>query len=269
MHRFLVTLGFAVATWVCMSATAGADTRGAVSTDQSGAEASASTSISHGGAGSSGREDCTYELAPATDGKPVYDLDGSVISVDGTGDWYEKTCGTTFVGTFYISPANPLDLLAEARNRINLPLPQPSLSPDGEQIVNLATWMWIAPADLDDQSATAAVPGLAVTVSAVPEVAIWTMGDGNVVTCIGPGTPFDPSLPSASQQTDCSHRYERSSINEPGESFAASVTTRWRLSWTVAGAGGGGDLGTIDRTTSFLIPVAEVQTVNVNPRGAP
>ncbi|MEZ5378271.1 MAG: hypothetical protein R2733_17340 [Acidimicrobiales bacterium] len=268
MHRFLLTFGLGVATLAWCSSSAGADTRGAASTDESGADAIASTSVSHGQSAGT-REDCTYELVPTTDDNPVYDVDGSVITVDGTGNWYEKTCGTTFVGTFYISPANPLDLLAEARSRINLPLPQPSLSPNGEQIVNLTTWMWIEPTDMADQSATAAVPGLAVTVTAVPESAFWTMGDGTIVTCTGSGTPFDPSQPSASQQSDCSHAYERSSINEPGHAFAASVVTRWRLSWTVAGAGEGGDLGTIDRTTTFLVPVAEVQTVNVNPRGAP
>lgn len=269
MRRFLLTLGLTVAASMWWPSPAGADTRGAASTDESGAEAEASTTVSQAGSGSTAREDCTYELMSLDEDTAVYDLDGNLIPTDGTGHWYQKICGTTFIGAFYISPTNPLDLLAEARGRIDLPLPRPELSPDGEQVVNLTTWMWMAPDELETQQATAAVPGVAVTVTAVPEAAYWTMGDGSIVTCAGPGTPFDPSRPSASQHTGCSHRYQHSSVNQPGQAFAASVTTRWRLSWTVVGAGGGGDLGSIDRTTSFSIPVAEVQTVNVNPRGAP
>lgn len=270
MHRFLLTLGFAVAATLCWSSAAGADTSGAAATDEAGAEASASTSASvpRSGGGGSG-EQCEYRQLPIDDDVPVYDESGVQIQVDGTGAWYEKWCGTTFIGAVYISPTSPADLLAEARRRITVPLPDPRLSPNGEQIVNLPTWLWLDVAGWEEQQATAAVPGLSVTVTAIPEVAVWSMGDGTEVTCAGPGAAFDPSLPSAAQVSDCQHSYTRSSARQEGLAFAASVTVRWRMSWTVVGGAGGGDLGTIDRTTVFPVPVAEVQTVNVNQRGTP
>ena len=98
-------------------------------------------------------------------------------------------------------------------------------------------------------------------------------GDGDLVhgrrhldQC-GSGTPYDESLPISEQSSACSHTYEHSSAHQSGLAYAATVTVRWRLAWTVAGAAGGGPLGTIDRTTSFSVPVAEIQTVNVGPRG--
>ncbi len=270
MHRFLLSLGVAVATTIWSSSAAIADTSGAAKTDAAGAEASASTNASspRSGGGSSS-EQCEYRALPIASDVPVYDEDGVPIQVDGTGIWYEKWCGTNFYGAVYLSPTSPSDLLDEARRRITVPLPEPRLSPGGEQLVNLPTWLWLDQASWAQHEATAAVPGLSVTVTAVPELTVWTMGDGSAVTCVGPGVSFDPNSSAAAQVSNCLHIYTRSSARQPDNAFEASVTVRWRLAWTVAGGAGGGDLGTIDRTTGFVVPVAEIQTVNVNQRGNP
>jgi hypothetical protein len=101
-----------------------------------------------------------------------------------------------------------------------------------------------------------------VTVLTVPETAVWAMGDGTTVVCAGPGTAFDPTQPAASQQPSCSHTYRRSSSSQASQEYTASVAVRWRVSWQVSGAAGGGDLGTLDRTTSFAVRVGEVQALN-------
>ena len=112
------------------------------------------------------------------------------------------------------------------------------------------------------QQHMATVPGVSVTVVARPEAVIWSLGDGTVVTCDGPGLAFDSTIPATAQTPTCSHTFTRSSASRPGSAFEASVTVRWRASWTVTGAAGGGDLGVIERTAAFPIRVGEVQAIN-------
>lgn len=258
-------MGLAVVAFA--SDTASADTSSAVITDNSGADVVAGTLRSERGErASSEAVHCTYRALSLSPDAKVYDLDGNPLVVDGTGQWYEKWCGTDFHGAVYVSRVDPLDLLAEARSRLNLPLPQPQLSPAGEQLVNLRTWLWIRPEDWRPLAASAGVPGITVTVVASPHTAVWSMGDGTLLEC-GPGTVYNASVSASEQSTDCSHTYERSSAAQPGHTYSVSVTVRWRLSWTVDGGTGGGDLGTIARTTSLRVPVAEVQAVNVDSRG--
>ncbi len=263
MHRFLAALALALALSIASPTMARADTSGAVVTDDEGADATASSESSTPGSSDSSSEDCEYRLLDIDDDLPVYDVHGNEIEVDGTGDWYEKWCDGVFHGAVYISRIGPDDLLAEARRRLNLPLPDPHLSPDGEQLVNLATWLWIDRAEWTTRSATASVPGLAVTVTAIPESVTWRLGDEAPAIC-GPGVAYDPSTPIADQHTDCSLTFTRSSAGQRDQRFEAAVTVTWIISWEVIGAAGGGDLGRIDRTTRFEVAVAEVQALNVN-----
>jgi hypothetical protein len=261
MRRVVLALGAAAA--VLLATPAAADTIGSVVTDDSGAEARASDRATRDGSSGAVRRRCEYRWMALPEDTPVHRADGTRIITDGTGGWYEKYCDGAFMGVVYISAANPADLVAEARNRIDLPVPEPRLNPPGPQLVNLQTWLWLDPQDWGRRQATAAVPGVSVTVTASPQAATWRMGDGTVVRCAHPGTRYDPALPAGSQSPTCSHTYRRSSAGRPGDVFTAEVTVRWALSWTVSGASGGGDLGVIDRRTTFLVPVAEIQALNV------
>ena len=210
---------------------------------------------------------CTYARIELN-GQKVYDLDGSEIVHTGPGDWHVRRC-TDSAGNevqndaVWIGPVDPADLAAQARKELPLPLPQVRTSPeaDGDQLVGVPTWLWVeggwAPA-----SATAAVPGVSVTVTAVPEAVTWEMGDGSTVVCSGPGTPYDESRPNSQQTTDCSHTFTRSSAGQPGDRYAVAATLAWRVSWTATGAAGGGALGMVTRTTRFNLRVAEAQALN-------
>lgn len=57
------------------------------------------------------------------------------------------------------------------------------------------------------------------------------MGDGDSVTCDGPGTPYSASDPSAT--TDCSYTWR-----DPG-SFTVTATVYWAVTWTATGVAGG------------------------------
>lgn len=210
---------------------------------------------------------CTYARVGDKNTK-VYEVDGTEIVHDEPGYWYVKRCfnaegDEVQSETVWIGVVDPADLAAQARKALPLPLPEVATSPDsgGDQLVGIPTWLWInggwAPA-----SATAALPGASVTVTAVPDSVTWEMGDGSKVVCRGPGTPYDARRPSDQQTTDCSHTYRRSSAGQPNDRFAVAATVAWRASWTASGVAGGGSLGVVTRTTRFGLRVAEAQALN-------
>jgi hypothetical protein len=129
-----------------------------------------------------------------------------------------------------------------------------------EQVVNFETWMWVD--DWAPVTATAAAGGIAVTVTAEPVKVDWSMGDGNTVTCLGPGTAYDQSRPPEDQHTDCGYTYTRSSSGQPGDTYIVQATSTWHVTWTANGVAAGGDLGLISRSNTVAVRVAEIQAVN-------
>lgn len=223
-------------------------------------------SSGEGGAGSSAIT-CTYTLVDTQNTK-VYDLDGTEIIQNEPGDWYVRRCfdasGQEVQNySVWIADVDPAVLAAEAKKELPLPRPAVATSPEagGDQLVGVPTWLWIeggwAPA-----SATASLPGVSVTVTAVPESVTWDMGDGSKVVCRGPGTPYDDARKNDEQKTDCSHTYRRSSAGQPGDRYPVAATLSWRVSWSASGVPGGGSLGAVTRTTRFGLRVAEAQALN-------
>jgi hypothetical protein len=189
--------------------------------------------------------------------------------------WYYQTCRYVDTGELAASdywqyaaadPADPgPDLAALARQAYDevpfgYPVPRTSPGIDVEQITGLPTWLWLDPTSFTGLSARAEIPGFWVQVSAHPRQVIWDMGDGETVTCAGPGTPYDPSVPDDTQSTDCSHVYQHTSFDEPDGRYSASVTVTWSVDWT-SSTGAGGVLADASRTTTFELTVTERQAV--------
>jgi hypothetical protein len=126
-------------------------------------------------------------------------------------------------------------------------------------VVQFATWLWVD--EWKTQTATAAVPGLSVTVTAAPTRVVWTMGDGGTETCDGPGTPYDPNVPADQQSTNCSYTYHESSAGQPGNDYHGTVTITYGASWTATN-GSGGNLGAINVSAPFTARVGEIQAIN-------
>jgi hypothetical protein len=124
--------------------------------------------------------------------------------------------------------------------------------------VNVPTWLWLA-GPWTAVHATAAVPGVSVTATAVPQLVTWRMGDGSMVVCHGPGTPFRAGdNPDASSPT-CGHTYRESSASATGGVFTVTATITWNVTW--AGGGGNGAFGGLTTTAAVQMPVAESQAI--------
>ncbi|RSM37886.1 hypothetical protein DMA12_35210 [Amycolatopsis balhimycina DSM 5908] len=159
---------------------------------------------------------------------------------------------------------SPQELADQARAQLRLPTPRIEANPPGDKLVSLSTWMWLDRSSWDTRQATVAVPGVSVTAVAVPAMVSWSMGDGEDVTCSGPGTPYpaagDPRAPSP----DCGHTYRRSSAAAPGQHFAVKATVHWTVTWSGAGASGTFPDLTTSATAAFR--VAEVQALGTGHR---
>jgi hypothetical protein len=160
-----------------------------------------------------------------------------------------------------VAPGPPA-LARHALSRLVLPGPVVGLSPapPAAQLVGLPGWLWVEPGWWGSRSATASVPGVSVSVVAVPVRVVWSMGDGGVVSCAGAGTPYpraggDP----ASASPDCGYTYTGSSAGQPGGVFTAAATLWWEVSWSGGGMSGG--FGPLSSTSVVDVAVAEVQTV--------
>ena len=159
-------------------------------------------------------------------------------------------------------PADPEQLRTRAVEELHLPSPAIAMSPPGAQTVHVASWLWIDDAIWQPHSRSASAGGVTATVTASPIRTLWDMGNGEVVVCDGPGEPYDPAASDPARTSSCSYTYVNSSAGLPGDAYLVTVTIEWELSWTVAGAPGGGALPGLTTTTSTSVPVGEVQALN-------
>jgi hypothetical protein len=204
------------------------------------------------------------------------------------GGWYSVTCtdqstGATTTQTEWIANGSPtvtagVDPSAVARraeNSLRLPTPVTNFNPSVLSVVNLATWLWIDADIWHPYSVTASVGSVSATAVATPSFVTWSTGDGGVVTCDGPGTPFDPAQTAAQQSTQCSHTYTVSSAGQPSpdvngndDAFVVVATIHWSVSWSATGDVGGGALPSLSTSTSSTVRVEQVESVNSGPTDA-
>ncbi len=202
------------------------------------------------------------------------------------GGWYSVTCtnrltGAVLTQTEWISTATPsapasapiptVDprvLALQAEQSIRLPAPVPAANPPDPAIVNLPTWLWIDAGLWHPYSATANAGAVVATALATPLSVTWSMGDGHIVVCDGPGTPYGGGAPSGASSA-CSYTYRTTSAGQPplgGNSndgaFTVTSTVTWAVTWSSVGAPGGGALPDLTTTGSLGLPVAQIQSVN-------
>jgi hypothetical protein len=152
---------------------------------------------------------------------------------------------------------NPVVVAQQAAQQLGFGSPTIEMAPpDGSpQLVRVASWLWIDPGQWRTLTASAAAGPVTATATATPSKVVWDMGDGNSVTCDGPGTPYSAADPNAT--TDCSYTWPQAG------SFTVTATVYWSVTWTATGAAGGGNLG-VQAGPAAQVPVQVTESQAIN-----
>jgi hypothetical protein len=193
------------------------------------------------------------------------------------GQWYRRFCTFADNGETAMSPAFRFDggvpdtgaALEQALVRLPLAFPPFQTSPPyaaGNNLVGFPVWLWVEPGSWESAEAEADVTGVSVTVVATPDRVEWNMGDGDrsgsadVVTCFGPGTPWDAEQPN--QKPTCAQVYQWDSSDQAGGVYHSTATMFWKVAW-VATSGEQGTLPDAFRSQEFDIAVHSMEAVIV------
>jgi hypothetical protein len=155
------------------------------------------------------------------------------------------------------APVNPTALGQQAVSELRMPSPTIEMAPpaDASQLVNVTAWMWIDAGAWKPLTVTATAGTVRATATATPFEVLWNVGDGNQITCDGPGIPYNASNPS--ETTYCSYTWPA-----PG-TYHVVATIYWHVVWTAVGAAGGGNLGLeAGPAAQMAVTVTESQAIN-------
>ena len=158
---------------------------------------------------------------------------------------------------------DPVVVGEQAVQQLGLGSPSIEMAPPSgsPQLVGVATWLWIDPGAWQDKTASASAGTVTATATAAPSKVVWDMGNGDSVTCDGPGTPYSASDPNAT--TDCSYTWPQAG------SYTVTATVYWSVTWTAVGAAGGGNLGLqAGPATEVPVTVTESQAINTPTGGS-
>jgi len=220
----------------------------------------------------------TQPAQAASSGPPLrcdYTVRIPVLSVPITspivGETYRLICrdpaGAVVVDEDIIyNPGVPPQVLTDtARQRAEAQLdpPEPSVAtnpPSGAQTVGVPTWFWIE-GPWEPRSATATVGPVSSTVTATPRDVRWDLGDGQSITCAGPGVRYDTTRAPDEQSSSCQHVYtHRSTGSDASAGYQVTATVTYDVTWTST-TGQGGSLGTLSRSSTVTLVVQEIQAV--------
>lgn len=183
-----------------------------------------------------------------------------------TGRWLGRWCdGQGGLFGFFLRPegglVDPYQLALGALASVSIAPPEIRTSPseDGSLYVQVPTWLWLDQSWWQPYEATANAGRVSSTVRAAPVATSWTLGDGNSVSCRGPGTPWRPGLPE--DGSTCTHTYRSSSATSRGGTFHIEATVTIEVSWTTNVPGGGGTLPAMTRTSTVDVEVGEIQAI--------
>lgn len=194
------------------------------------------------------------------------------------GKWWscqlDANGGMAIVGVWWVDngeePTPPVDPVAVA-NQLRVVLPyelanaQIAPPPTYHTYISYKNWMWVEGGQWRPVDASRTLQGATVTLTATPSYTSWDMGNGDTVSCAGPGRPWVKGM-SEDAPTNCSYAY--ADLEDPeGDTWRVTARINYTLAWTCTGNCGGlgsGDLGEQlaaagDTTT---ITVYQRQTVN-------
>ncbi|MFI7604665.1 hypothetical protein ACIBTV_06030 [Micromonospora sp. NPDC049366] len=216
---------------------------------------------------------CYYKLEqPQRDGTP----EGK--------QWYQLTCNGGDLGAMraelldgpppgYGAPPDPAELARRALARIGIQPPRIAVAPrreTGPGLVGLPVWMWASPGrqffGCPAENPGCASPvireseterGLTVSIEARFDRIVWRMGNGDEVTCHGPGTRYRVDGPRAGS-TSPTCGYDKG--YPKAATYGVSARTYWTVRWWADGVEGTPIPVTRDSGTA-QIQINELQVV--------
>lgn len=190
------------------------------------------------------------------------------------GDWYWVDCAWGERTPRFVrdrAAVSPARLAHQAQRRLDLEPPVIELRPGEQAMHYVHSQTLLGIGDWEPRQSAVSVPGVTVTVDAVPQRLVWRIEDGTYdssgaantfpVECAGPPSALKESAGAVGAKAACEHTWTRpSSISRDGK-FGLTAVVQYRVTWTVDGAPGGGDLGLVESAPAHVrVVVSEIQT---------
>ncbi|WP_328855405.1 hypothetical protein OHB01_12745 [Microbispora hainanensis] len=217
-------------------------------------------------AGKGSKVRCTYQPWFA-DGRENGGLEfvdpGSNLSSEptGKGAYYLVECSDGYRDVVWIKKRRgaltPEQLARRAYKLIPIAPPTVLTAPPRGQdgLVGLPQWFFLADGQWTPKSKRLHIGAVWAAATATPERMTISTGDGQTLTCDGPGTAYDTTRPADQQSSTCSHTYQH-----PASAYRVTVSVTWSGTWRGSG-GTGGTLPPITKSVTFPIRVIEAQAL--------
>jgi hypothetical protein len=109
--------------------------------------------------------------------------------------------------------------------------------------VHYMNWLWVDPSQWNPVSVSLGVGGATVTLTGTPKSVSWDMGNGDTITCYGPGDVWTAGTPNDAQSS-CQYAYNTMQ-NPLGDRWTIRAQITYGLNWNCTGACGGQMSGTL------------------------
>lgn len=157
-----------------------------------------------------------------------------------------------------------IPLVPEAASRAIDP-PDMFMSPPDTGFVNLGLWLAVSNAEPISLVVGDRAGGPWVEVTATLTTSSWDMGNGDIVTCDGPGVVLEPGDPGwdSIDEGPCGYTYREYTSGD--DRFTVSATATWTVTWVASdGRTNPAPADTIVVTSSAPYRVVEIQTVGAS-----
>lgn len=143
-------------------------------------------------------------------------------------------------------PVDPVAIATQLRVSLPYELADAKIAPPPSYhtYISYKNWLWVQSSQWHTVTASQSVRGATVTLTATPSYTSWDMGNGDTVSCVGPGREWVKGMPEDAP-TNCSYAYDEMQDPE-GDTWTVTAQINYTLAWTCTGNCGGltsGDLG--------------------------
>ena len=156
------------------------------------------------------------------------------------------------------TPPPPPPTAQEVWTQVPLPAPVLAISPEGNGLTGLATWLWSS--DPGPLTAQTSIRGYTATARATPVRWVWTMWKPGDTANLNPDPRVESTTPGSAANPAATYTYETSG------DYTVTLTVWWSGDFTFSGYGVSQrqSLGDTSRSASRAYHVIEVRSVRVS-----